>query len=128
MPEVFQPPPRTPTTPTTSSGATRPAPPPPPAPKPRPPTQHPKPNPPTPTEAAPSSPRRNNNVPWLLAAAGLTYLGARLFESRQKVEEEGDVVVLEPGDEVMVEGDGETEEVYDPAYEQDDRENHDDEP
>lgn len=65
-------------------------------------------------------------LPWLLGLAGVSWLGARWLESRASdpgeennaPESEGDVVVLGPRDEVLVEGDGGGDEVYDAGDEQ----------
>jgi hypothetical protein len=69
---------------------------------------------------------RGNSVLWLLGAAGAAYLGSRWLDSRNRSPEpevgedgEGDVVVLHPGDQVVVGGDGEGEGVYDPGEEED---------
>jgi hypothetical protein len=69
--------------------------------------------------------RGSSGLLWLLGIAGVSYLGARWLEYRARAPEsgggeggaEGDVVVLGPRDHVVVEGDGESEEVYDPEEE-----------
>lgn len=123
VPEVFQPPPRA----ASSSGAGVPTPTAakPPAPTPaaaRPPAPTPtaaRSPAPTPTPTDPPGTGGGSGVLWLLGAAGAAYLGARWLESRgrlrgDEVVPRGDVVVLHPGDEVVVGGDGETERVYNP--------------
>jgi hypothetical protein len=122
VPEVFQPAPRA----ASSAGAK--SPPTPPAPAPAKPLE-PSPRASSTPPANPPKPEGRPGLAWLLGAAGVTYLGARWLEYRARPPEsdgeedgaEGDVVVLHPGDQVVVGGDGEGEEEYDPEHERDER-------
>jgi hypothetical protein len=81
--------------------------------------------------------RGGSGVLWLLAMAGVSYLGVKWLESRdsrtgaggndeggEEGGEEGHVVVLGPRDEVVVDGDGEDGGEYDGEDERDEEDEH----